>query len=52
MAATKGRGKGRKIDDDNGLRDQNKLSNKDYVRELARLHAELVKLQLWASTRG
>ncbi len=52
MAATKGRGKGRKIDDDNGLDNQNKLSNKDYLRELARLHAELVKLQLWVVAKG
>jgi polyphosphate kinase len=52
MAATEGRGKGRKIDDDNGLDNRNKLSNKDYLRELARLHAELVKLQLWVVAKG
>jgi polyphosphate kinase 2 (PPK2 family) len=52
MAATKGRGKTRKIDDNNSLRDEEKLSNKDYQRELARLHGELVKLQLWAVDKG
>ena len=52
MAATKGRGRARKIDGDNSLRDQKKLSNKDYERELARLHGELVKLQLWAVDKG
>jgi polyphosphate kinase len=52
MAATKGRGKARKIDDNNSLRDEEKLSNKDYQRELARLHGELVKLQMWAVDKG
>jgi polyphosphate kinase 2 len=52
MAATKGRGKARKTDDNNSLRDEEKLSNKDYLRELARLHGELVKLQLWAVDNG
>jgi polyphosphate kinase 2 len=52
MAATKGRGKGRKTDDDNSVGNQQKLSNKDYQRELERLHGELVKLQLWAVDKG
>ncbi|HKN29041.1 MAG TPA: polyphosphate kinase 2 [Roseiarcus sp.] len=52
MAATKGRGKGRKTDDDSSSDNQQKLSNKDYQRELARLHGELVKLQLWAVDKG
>jgi polyphosphate kinase len=52
MAATNGRGKGRKTDDDNSSANQQKLSNKDYRRELARLHGELVKLQLWAVDKG
>ncbi len=29
-----------------------KLKNKDYERELARLHVELVKLQLWVQQKG
>jgi polyphosphate kinase 2 len=29
-----------------------KLSNKDYEKELARLHVELVKLQLWTAHKG
>jgi polyphosphate kinase 2 len=29
-----------------------KLKNKDYLRELARLHVELVKLQLWVQHKG
>jgi polyphosphate kinase 2 len=29
-----------------------KLKNKDYERQLARLHVELVKLQLWAQQKG
>ena len=52
MAATKGRGKGRKTDDDNSVSNRQKLSNKDYQRELGRLHGELVKLQLWAVDKG
>ena len=52
MAATKGRGKGPKTNDDSSLGNQEKLSNKDYQRELARLHGELVKLQLWAVDKG
>ena len=48
MTATKGRGKGRKTDDDNSVGNRQKLSNKDYQRELGRLHGELVKLQFWA----
>ncbi len=35
---------------DNAL--QGKLSGKSYERELARLHAELVKLQLWVVEKG
>ena len=31
---------------------QEKLANKAYERELARLHAELVKLQLWVVAKG
>ncbi len=31
---------------------QEKLSNKDYLKELAKLHVELVKLQLWVQHKG
>jgi polyphosphate kinase 2 len=34
------------------LSDQGKLSRKDYERELARLHVELVKLQEWVKHQG
>ena len=49
MAATR---RAKKGDEDDGerrhQRQQEKLDRKTYERELARLHAELVKLQLWA----
>jgi polyphosphate kinase 2 len=51
MAATKGQGKGRKDKNEEGEL-QEKLSAKVYERELARLHGELVKLQLWAVDKG
>ncbi len=51
MAVTRGRTEGRKRRDD-GATSQGKLDNKTYERELARLHAELVKLQLWAVHKG
>ena len=35
-----------------GKTSREKLSNKTYERELARLHAELVKLQLWTVHKG
>ena len=37
---------------DDGATSQGKLDNKTYERELARLHAELVKLRLWAVQKG
>jgi polyphosphate kinase len=52
MAATKGRSKAKKAKNENDSEDQEKLSNKAYERELARLHGELVKLQLWVVGRG
>jgi polyphosphate kinase len=52
MAATKGRSKGKKAKNENGSEDQEKLGNKAYERELARLHGELVKLQLWVVAKG
>ena len=51
MAVAKGRTKGRKYGDD-GATSRGKLDNKTYERELARLHAELVKLQFWAVYKG
>jgi polyphosphate kinase 2 (PPK2 family) len=51
VAVAKGRTKGRKYGDD-GATSRGKLDNKTYERELARLHAELVKLQLWAVYKG
>ena len=51
MAATKRQTKGRKRGDD-GATSQGKLDNKTYERQLARLHAELVKLQLWTVHKG
>ena len=52
MVATKNRGKGRKAKDQNSPAFPEKLSNKPYLRELARLHGELVKLQLWVVAKG
>jgi polyphosphate kinase 2 len=50
MAATKR--ESRKAKDEKGAEHQEKLDNKAYRRELARLHAELVKLQLWVVAKG
>src|SRR5438309_8975951 len=52
MAATKRLNKAKEADSDNGSDAQNKLGGKDYERELARLHGELVKLQLWVVAKG
>ena len=52
MAATKGQRKSRKAESEDASSAQDKLSNKAYERELARLHGELVKLQLWAVHKG
>ena len=52
MAAKKGQPKGREADEGNGPERDEKLDNKTYERELARLHAELVKLQLWVVAKG
>ena len=53
MAATKGQGKVRKAKDEMiGSTSAEKLNNKQYERELKRLHAELVKLQLWTVHKG
>jgi polyphosphate kinase len=52
MAATKSRGKGRKASHEISSTSPEKLNNKAYERELERLHAELVKLQLWTVHKG
>ena len=52
MAAKKGQSKVRKTKDDGGAAPGGKLGNKAYEKELRRLHAELVKLQLWVVDKG
>src|SRR6516162_8228590 len=52
MAATKGRNKAKKAETKKESDDQAKLGGKDYERELAYLHGELVKLQLWVVAKG
>ncbi len=52
MAATKGLNKAKKPENEKGAESPTKLGVKDYERELARLHGELVKLQLWAVAKG
>src|ERR1700731_4505032 len=52
MAATKRLNKAKKADSDNAPDAQNKLGGKEYDRELARLHGELVKLQQWVVAKG
>ena len=52
MAASKGHDKGRKPKNFDGAAPQEKLGGKVYEKELARLHAELVKLQLWVVANG
>ena len=47
MAATKGLDKVKKAENENSSEGQDKLGGKEYERELARLHGELAKLQLW-----
>jgi polyphosphate kinase len=50
MSATKKAGKV-EVDEGAGTTD-GKLKLKDYERELARLHVELVKVQQWVVTRA
>src|ERR1700733_15723066 len=38
--------------DDNAAVSSGKLKDKDYLRELSRLHVELVKLQQWVAQKG
>ena len=42
----------RAANDQNAITADGKLKNKDYERELARLHVELVKLQQWVLKQG
>jgi hypothetical protein len=51
MAATKGLDKVKKAENENSSEGQAKLGGEEYERELARLHGELVKLQLWVVTK-
>src|SRR5271165_5940363 len=52
MATIKSESKSRKPKSEDGAAPQEKLTNKVYEKELARLHAELVKLQLWVVAKG
>jgi polyphosphate kinase len=52
MASRKGQRKGHKRTSGDGAAAPEKLSGKVYEKELARLHAELVKLQLWTLHGG
>jgi polyphosphate kinase 2 len=52
MAVAKRPNKARKAENDNAARAQDQFGGKDYARELARLHGELVKLQLWVVAKG
>jgi hypothetical protein len=47
VATTKGLDKVKKAENENSSEGQDKLGGKEYERELARLHGELVKLKLW-----
>ena len=51
MAATKSRSKNKKAEKEQGS-GAGEVDVKGYERELARLHAELVKLQLWVVAKG
>ena len=52
MATIKSESKSRRPKSEDGAAPQEKLTNKVYEKELARLHAELVKLQLWVVAKG
>ncbi len=52
MAARKSPNKVKKAKNGKALDDPAKLGGKDYERELARVHGELVKLQLWVVDKG
>ena len=52
MAVAKRLNKAKKAENENVSEAQDQFSGKDYERELARLHGELVKLQLWVVAKG
>ena len=52
MPAAKSPNRPRKAENENGSEGQAKLGGKGYERELAKLHGELVKLQLWVVAKG
>ena len=52
MAAAKRQSKGGKSTPEKGVGPLEKVGAKAYEKELARLHAELVKLQLWVVAKG
>src|SRR5215470_14705356 len=52
MAARKSLNKDKKPNNGKDLNSPEKLSAKDYERELGKLHGELVKLQLWVVAKG
>jgi polyphosphate kinase 2 len=52
MAVANRPNKARKAESDNASEARNQFSGKDYDRELARLHGELVKLQFWVVAKG
>jgi polyphosphate kinase len=52
MTARKRSNKAKKAENGKGSEGPEKLGARDYERELARLHAELVKLQLWVVAKG
>jgi polyphosphate kinase len=52
VAAKKRKKNNLPADDDSSAATNEELSNKDYRRELAKLHVELVKLQQWAVHKG
>jgi len=52
MAAKKSLNKDKRPNNGKDLNSPEKLSAKDYERELGKLHGELVKLQLWVVAKG
>ena len=52
MAATKGPKKAKKAENKKDPAGEARLGGKEYERELAKLHGELVKLQLWVVAKG
>jgi len=52
MVAIKDLNKAKRAESEKEAEGDAKLSAKDYERELARLHGELVKLQLWVVAKG